>query len=166
MFGGLIRVYCCCVIDVVLLGLVCCTRLIANCNHCLFSELQFASIRVRHLELRPQLIHWSLKYQGVEWSNLQVVFCARFECVMTCPTLCLTLEHWMGSRVQSTIGCFPELCFLQFSVAQVLVGLRKQFIINFIFPLVSVLLVLVIIIIDHVQEAEHNCCVSRFLLGI
>ena len=40
----------------------------------------------------------------------------------------------MGSRVQSTVGCFIELCFLQFSVAQVLVGLRKQFINNFVFP--------------------------------
>ena len=40
----------------------------------------------------------------------------------------------MGSRVQSTVGCFPELCFLEFSVAQVLVGLRKQFINNFVFP--------------------------------
>ena len=39
-----------------------------------------------------------------------------------------------GSRVQSTVGCFPELCLLQFSVAQVLVGLRKQYINNFIFP--------------------------------
>ena len=38
----------------------------------------------------------------------------------------------MGSRVQSTVFCFPELCFLQFSVAQV--GLRKQLINNFIFP--------------------------------
>ena len=40
----------------------------------------------------------------------------------------------MGSRVQSTIGCFPELCFLQFSVAQVLVWLRKQLINNFVSP--------------------------------
>ena len=40
----------------------------------------------------------------------------------------------MGSRVQSTVGCFPELCFLQFSMAQVLVGLRKQFMNNFVFP--------------------------------
>ena len=39
----------------------------------------------------------------------------------------------MGSRVQSTVGCFPELCF-QFSVVLVLVGLRKQFINNFVFP--------------------------------
>ena len=40
----------------------------------------------------------------------------------------------MGSRVQLTVGCFLELCFLQFSVAQVLVGLRRQFITNFVFP--------------------------------
>ena len=37
-------------------------------------------------------------------------------------------------RVQSIVSCFPELCFLQLSVAQVVVGLRKQFINNFIFP--------------------------------
>ena len=52
----------------------------------------------------------------------------------------------MGSRVQLTVGSFPELCFLQFSVAQVLVGLRKQFINNSVFPLGPVQLVLIIII--------------------
>ena len=77
------------------------------------------------LELRPQLIHWSLKYQGVEPPNLKGLSCRpRFECRMTFPVLCLT----------PTVGCFPELFFLQFSVAQVLVGLRKQFINNFVFP--------------------------------
>ena len=43
----------------------------------------------------------------------------------------------MGSGVQSTVGCLPELCFncfCQFSVAQVLVGFRKQFINNSVFP--------------------------------
>ena len=39
----------------------------------------------------------------------------------------------MGLREQSTVGCFPELVF-QFSVAQVLVGLQKQFINNFVLP--------------------------------
>ena len=43
-------------------------------------------------------------------------------------------EPWMGWRVQSTGGCFPELCCLQFFVAQVLVGLRKQLLNNFVFP--------------------------------
>ena len=40
----------------------------------------------------------------------------------------------MGSRVQSTAGCFPELCFIQFSLTHLLVGLRKQLINNFCFP--------------------------------
>ena len=53
----------------------------------------------------------------------------------------------MGSRVQSTVGYFPELCFFQFTVAHVLMGLRKQFISNIVFPLVSVLLVSIMIII-------------------
>ena len=35
--------------------------------------------------------------------------------------------------MQSTAGCFPELCFLYFSVALVFVGLRKQFKNNFVF---------------------------------
>ena len=39
----------------------------------------------------------------------------------------------MGLREQSIINCFPGFIF-QFSVAQVLVGLQKQFINNFIFP--------------------------------
>ena len=37
----------------------------------------------------------------------------------------------MDSRMQLTVCCFSELCFLQFSVAQVLV---KQFINNFVLP--------------------------------
>ena len=45
----------------------------------------------------------------------------------------LTPKLWMGLSVQSTVGCFNELCFLQFSGAQVLVALREQFINNFIF---------------------------------
>ena len=39
----------------------------------------------------------------------------------------------MGLSEQSIVDCFPEFVFL-FSVVQVLVGLRKQFIKNFDFP--------------------------------
>ena len=108
----------------------------SNSNHSLFSERPSASTRVRYIpELRPHPIHWSLKYQGEEPPNLQgVSYRPRFECGMTFPALCLTPECWIGSRVQSTVGCFAELCFLQFTVAQVLLGLRKQFINNFVFP--------------------------------
>ena len=48
--------------------------------------------------------------------------------------LCLTPERWMGSRVPSTVLCYPEFRFLQFSVLQVLVGLRNQFINKFVLP--------------------------------
>ena len=40
----------------------------------------------------------------------------------------------MGSKAQSAVCCLDEFCFLQFSIAQVLVWLRKQFINNFVFP--------------------------------
>ena len=106
----------------------------SNSKHSLFSQLQSASTRVRPTALRPQLIHLNLKYQGVERSNLLGLSCRlRFDCGITFLTLCLTPERWMSSRVQSTVGYFHELCFLQFSVAPVLVGLRKQFINNFVF---------------------------------
>ena len=39
----------------------------------------------------------------------------------------------MGLMERSIVGCFPEFIF-QFSVVQVLVGLPKQFIKNFVFP--------------------------------
>ena len=39
----------------------------------------------------------------------------------------------MGLREQSIVGCFLELVF-QFSVMQVLVGLRKLFINYYVFP--------------------------------
>ena len=67
----------------------------------------------------------------------------------------------MGSKVQSTVGCFPELCFLQFSVAQVLVGFRKQFI-NF--AVGPVLLVLKII--KAGKSLERNCTGIYNLLNI
>ena len=116
------------------LCLVCCTRLIRTQITVCSASFHLFLPEFDTLELRPQLIHWSLKYQGVERPDLLGLSCRlRFDCGMTFPSLCLTLEHWMGSRVQSIVGCFPELYFLQFSVVQVLVGLRKKFIINFTF---------------------------------
>ena len=121
-----IRVYCC-VIDVMWLGLVCCTRLIRTVLTVCSASFHLLLLEVDIHELRPQHIHRSLKHQGVERPNLLGISCRlRFDCGMTFPTLCLIPERWIGSRVQSTVGCFPELCFLQFSVAQMLVGLRKQ----------------------------------------
>ena len=68
------------------LGLVCCSMLIRT-----VIAVQRACICVYYrstiFELRPQLIHWSLKYQGVESPNLPGLSCRpRFECGMTVPT--------------------------------------------------------------------------------
>ena len=114
----------------------------SNSNHCLFSELPSAYTRVRQT-WAATAAHWSLKYQGIERPNLLGLSCRlRSECGMTFPTLCLTPERWIGSRVQSTAGCFPELCFL-FSWAGV-GGLQKQLVNNLVFPFGPVQLVLII----------------------
>ena len=57
----------------------------------------------------------------------------RFVSGMTFIRLCLTLELLMGLYVQSTVGCFSDLYFFLVFVSQVLVGLRKQFMNNFVF---------------------------------
>ena len=143
-----IRVSCRCIIDVVWLGLVCSTILIRTLITVCSASFYLLLLEFDILELQQQFIHRSLKYQGVERPYFLGLSCQlRFECGMTFPPLCLTPKRWMGSRVQSTIGCFPELCFLQFSVEQVLVGLRMQFKHNFVFPTWPVLLVIIIIII-------------------
>ena len=106
-----------CVIDIVWLGLVWCTRLIRTLITVCLASFHLLLKEFDILELRPQLFYWSLKYQRVERPNLLGRFCRlRFESGMTFPTLCLTPERRMGSRVQSTVGCFPELCLLHISV--------------------------------------------------
>ena len=85
----------------------------SNFKHCLSSELPSSSTRVRHTRAAAAAHLWVLKYQGVERLNLLGLSCLlRFECRRILPTLCLTPERWMGSRAQSTVGSFPELCFL------------------------------------------------------
>ena len=61
----------------------------------------------------------------------------------------------MGSGMQSTVGFFPELCFLKFFVARVLVGLLKQLLNNFDFQLVPVLLLLIIIIVIIILNVTY-----------
>ena len=88
---ALIRLSFRCVVVVMLLHCLCCTRLIRTkiivCSesfHLLLSEFDIT-------ERRPQLIHSSLKYQGVERPNLQGVCCRpRLVCGITYPTMCLT----------------------------------------------------------------------------
>ena len=116
-------------------GLSMLSKVNSNFNHCLFSELPYASTKVRHT--RAVIAAHPLEFEVSRCRTSQFARCflhrPRFDCGMTFPTLCLTLERWMSSRVQSTVGCFHELCFRQLSVARVLVGLRPQFINNFVF---------------------------------
>ena len=146
----LIRVSCRCVIDVELLGLVCCTRLMRTLITLCSASFHLLLLEFDIPELRPQIIHWV--WIASLCRTFQFARCylpAQVRMWNELPyTLCLTPECWMGSRVQSTFCCFPELCFLQYSVEQVLMGLRKQFINHFVFPLRPVLLVLIIIIVD------------------
>ena len=62
----------------------------SSSDHCLFSESPAASTRVRHIRMLLQFVHFSLKCQGVECSNLHGVSCrSRFLFGMDFPTLCL-----------------------------------------------------------------------------
>ena len=105
---ALIRLSYCCVIDVMLLHCVCCTRLIRIrinvCSvsfHQLLSEFDSPScgsssfIRV-----------WSSKVKNV--SIFKVFLAGPDSCVMTFPTLCLTPDGQMRLREQSIVGWFPE----------------------------------------------------------
>ena len=104
-----IRVSCRCVIDVLWLGLVCCTRLNRSLITLCSASFHLLQLELDIPEMRPHHIHRSLKYQGVERPNLLGLSSRlRFDCGMTFPALCLIPERWMGSRVQSTVGCLPE----------------------------------------------------------
>ena len=114
-------------------GLVCCSRLIRTLITACSAGFHLLLLVFGIPGLRPHLIHWSLKYQVVERPNLPGDL-HRFEYGMTFSTLYLIPESWIGSRVQWTVGCFPEFYFLQFSVVLLLVGFQKHFINNFTFP--------------------------------
>ena len=67
----------------------------------------------------------------------------------------------MGLWEQSIVGCIPEFVFL-FSVVKELVGLRKHFINNFVFPLGPVLLVLAMIIIIKILVPSNTIALDLF----
>ena len=106
----------------------------SDSNHCLFCELPSASTRVRHTRAAVEVHPLEFEVARCRTSQFARPFLTTQVRMWNFPALCFTLDRWMGSRVQSTFGCTPELCFLQFSVAQLLVGLRKQYMNNFVFP--------------------------------
>ena len=107
----------------------------SNSNHCLFSALPSTSVRVRHTKLLLQLIHQSLKCQFVERPNLQGVSSGPGSYWDDLPCTVFGTGTWMClvNGVVCFSVCLPRVVFFQFAVAQVLVGLRKQFINNLVF---------------------------------
>ena len=90
----------------------------------------------------PHLIHsWSVCHDNccTLWSTYVTVLTLRDIC-WPIVLLCYCkygdwLVHMSGGELHvHAHGCFPELCFFQFSGTHVLVGLRKQFMNNFGFP--------------------------------
>ena len=74
--------------DIVWLWLACCTRLIQTLITVCSVSFHMLLLEFDILMLQLQLIHWSLKYQGVECPNLLDLWCQlRFECGMTFSTL-------------------------------------------------------------------------------
>ena len=55
------------------LGLVCCTRLILTLITVCSTSFHLPLLEFDILYLQPQLIHWSLRYQGVDRSNRSFV---------------------------------------------------------------------------------------------
>ena len=101
----------------------------ANSNHCLLIELASASSRVRYTQAAAAAHPFEFEVSMCRTSQFARCFLpAKVRMCNDLPYTVLTPECWMGSRMQSTVGCFPEFCFLQFSVAQALVALiYKQF---------------------------------------
>ena len=107
----LIRVSYRCVIDVVRLCLVCCKRLIRPLITVCSSSFHLLLLEFNIPELLPQLIHWSLKYQGEERPNSLGQSCrVRTECGMTFPTLGLSSKRSMDGFNGAVNPEFPELC--------------------------------------------------------
>ena len=69
-------------------------RVNSNWNHCLFSELPSASVRVQHSRAAAAAHPLDFEVSRCRTPNLQDVSCRpRFVCGMTFPTLCLTPER-------------------------------------------------------------------------
>ena len=85
----------------------------SNSNHCRFSELPSAFTRVR--QTRPAAAAHPLEFEVSRCRKSQ--FARSFLPAQVwmwnyIPYIAFDTRSWMGSRVQSTVGCFPELCFL------------------------------------------------------
>ena len=130
-----------------LLDWVCCTRLIRTLITVCSASFHLFLLEFDIPELRSQLFHWSLKYQGVERHNLQGVSCRqRFECGMTYSTVFDTgmLNGFKGAVNRWLLA---SLVFPSFFSGAGACGVAKSTYEQLVFPTWPVQLVLIIIII-------------------
>ena len=102
----------------------------SNSNHFLFSELPSAPILEFDIsELRPQLIHGSLKYQGVGRPDLLCLsYRLRFECACKWPSQhCVSHQNagWVQERCQQLVDSL-SCVFFSFSWRRCLWGCESN----------------------------------------
>ena len=86
----------------------------SNSSHYLFSELPSPPTRVRHTRAAASAHPLEFEVSRCRKSQFARSFLpAQVRMRNDFPnTVNLIPERWICSRVQSTVGCFPELCFL------------------------------------------------------
>ena len=94
-------------------GLIMLYKVNSNSNHCLFSEQQSVSPRVRHTRAAAAANPLEFEVSRCRTSQFARSFLpAQVRLWNDLPYNVFDPGTLEGSRVQSTAGCFPELCFL------------------------------------------------------
>ena len=109
----------------------------SNSNHCLFSELPTASLRVQHTRACGcRLAAHPLEFEVSRCRTSQFAMCflyAKTRVWNDLPYTVFDTRTLDGFKGAVNRWLFPWV-FFQFFIVQVHVGLRKQFINNFVFP--------------------------------
>ena len=106
----------------------------SNSNHSLFSELPSASTRVRHTQAAAAAHPLEFEVSSCRTSQFARSYLpAQVGLWNDLPYTVFDTGTLYGFKGAVNRWLFPELFFLHFSVAQMLVALRKQFIKNFCF---------------------------------
>ena len=126
-------------------------KVISNSNHCLFGVLLPASTRVRHTRAVAAAHPLEFEISRCRTSQFARSFLtAQVRMWNDLPYTVFDTGTLDGnSRMQSTVGCFPELCFSFFSFPRrwCLWGCESNLYTTLFFSFGPVLLVLIIIII-------------------
>ena len=106
----------------------------SNSNHSLFSELPYASTRVRHTRAAAAAHPLEIEVSRCKTSEFVKCFLPAQVCGVTFLALCLISECLMGSRVRDNRWLLPGVVFSSVFLRRRYVrGLRKQLRNNFVF---------------------------------